>query len=350
MQCTGIAPAARCAGALIALVLTFVPASPAAAETGMVSASERLLIPAAGWHGRPIRQPHHHAVPTASVERRPSGWEAGPVALGTGTHRPSGSRRVRELQRRLRSLGYRPGPIDGIFGVRTRAAVAWFQVKHGFHVDGRATLAVVRHLRDRTGSPGSRAEPNATAPVWDAFRAIVGATPSVVHVDDDGAPLPLLAGLLLLAFAIGFAGMAILERMRRDAATRPDSPRALGYARVSSAQRVKPHANAIATGCSDHGMELTGLITDDVADDRPGRERPGLGRALRQLQSGDADCLVVGRLGHLTRSPAELMEVLDVMSEREAPLVVLNTGPRRRTGRWSGSHGTAAFGRRRRDG
>jgi peptidoglycan hydrolase-like protein with peptidoglycan-binding domain len=351
MQCTGIAPAARCAGVFIALVLTFVPASPAAAERGQVSASERLLIASAGWHGRPIRHPHHHAVPTASVDRRPSGWDAGPVRLGTGAHSPSGSRRVREVQRRLRSLGYRPGPIDGIFGVRTRAAVAWFQVKHGFPVDGEATLAVVRHLRVRTrGGGGSRAQ---EPPSWEAYRQLV--TPSPVAAQPSSTDGPSgwwLAGFVMLAFAIGFAGVALLQRGRRQPAPvlpPPEAPRALGYARVESAKRMEAHATSIATRCADRGMALTGLITDDAADDRPGRDRPGLGYALQQLQTGEADCLVVGRIGHLTRSPAELMELLDVMSERETALVVLNADPGRRTGRWAGGD-RAALGRRRIDG
>ena len=354
MQCTGIARAARCAGVLIALVVTVLPASPAAADEGQVSASARLLIPAAGWHGRPIRQPHRHAVHTASAARPPQGWEAGPVALGTGLHRPSGSRRVRELQRRLKGLGYRPGRVDGIFGVRTRAAVAWFQVKHGFHVDGRASLAVVRHLRDRTRSSAPTSQrvsgPREAEPSWDAFRQLVGPAPVSAQADDDGPSLWWLATLLLLAFAVGFAGVAmLLGRGRREvlpaAPQQREAPRALGYARVRSAQRVKALADTIAAHAAEHGMALTGLITDDDADERHGRDRPGLGYALEQLQSGEADCLVVGRIGHLTRSPAELDELLDVMSERETPLVVLNAGPgaRRRTAR---GH---AVGRRRFD-
>ncbi len=59
---------------------------------------------------------------------------------------------MREVQRRLHRLGYRPGPIDGLFGPLTRSSVAWFQVKHGLPVNGRATLATVRHLRARTGA------------------------------------------------------------------------------------------------------------------------------------------------------------------------------------------------------
>ena len=276
------------------------------------------------------------------------------MALGTGAHRANGSARVREVQRRLSSLGYRPGPVDGIFGVRTRAAVAWFQVKHGFHVDGRATLAVVRHLRERVrpSAPGTEdhraAAPRETPRSWDAFRTLVTPTPGAAQPGEGGTSPWWLAALLLLAFAIGFAGVALLQRTRRapvPAALPPAAaPRALGYARVGAAQRVEPHATTIAARCADHGMALTGLITDADTDERRGSDRPGLGFALRQLQSGEADCLVVGRIGHLTRSPAELMEVLDAMSEREAPLVVLNAGPRRRT---AGGH---ALGRRRFDG
>jgi peptidoglycan hydrolase-like protein with peptidoglycan-binding domain len=352
MQCTGIAPAARCAGALIALVLLLVPASPAAAEKGQVSASERLLIASAGWHGRPIRHPHRHAVPTASADRPPRGWEAGPVQLGTGTHDPSGSRRVREVQRRLRRLGYRPGPVDGIYGVRTRAAVAWFQVKHGFEVDGRGTLAVVRHLRDRTTrgeGAGAREEPRSDD---DAYQRLLAPTPPAAQPDSDGPSGWLIAVLMLLAFAIGFAGVALVARLRRRPAPMlppGQAPRALGYARVESPKRMEAHATSIATRCADHGMALTGLITDDAADERPGRARPGLGHALEQLQTGQADCLVVGHIAHLTRSPAELMELLDAMSERETALMVLNAEPGGRTGRWTGG-ARAALSRSRPDG
>lgn len=356
MQCTGIALAARCTRVLIiTLVLACVPASPAAAERGHVSASERLLTAFAGWHGRPIRHPHRHTVRMVSTDRVPSGWEAGPVELGTGTHSPSGSRRVREIQRRLHRLGYRPGRVDGIFGVRTRAAVAWFQVKHGFPVDGRATLAVVRHLRDRT-NPAAPAAPveqrQQQPPSWEAYRQLVTPTPAVTRSDSDAPSGWWIAAFVLMAFAVGFTGVALLQRKRQEPAPAlppPEAPRALGYARVESAKRMKAHASTIATRCADHGMALTGLITDDAKDDRPGRARPGLGYALDQLRSGEADCLVVGRIGHLTRSPEELMALLDAMSERETALVVLNADPRGGSSRWA-RRDRAALGRRQSDG
>jgi len=43
---------------------------------------------------------------------------------------------VRELQSALHSLGYDPGPIDGIFGKLTKSAVIKFQAEKGIIVDG----------------------------------------------------------------------------------------------------------------------------------------------------------------------------------------------------------------------
>ena len=43
---------------------------------------------------------------------------------------------VEMLQRILFSIGYNPGPIDGIFGYKTRAAVMQFQKDNGLVPDG----------------------------------------------------------------------------------------------------------------------------------------------------------------------------------------------------------------------
>lgn len=43
---------------------------------------------------------------------------------------------VRDLQKLLASLGYRPGPLDGVWGRRTAAAVREFQAAQGLTVDG----------------------------------------------------------------------------------------------------------------------------------------------------------------------------------------------------------------------
>src|SRR5690554_4137469 len=68
-------------------------------------------------------------VPTSSVP--PSPTQPCPL-LQQGSSGPA----VRDLQTRLRNFGFDPGPIDGIFGSRTRAAVVDFQRSRGLVPDG----------------------------------------------------------------------------------------------------------------------------------------------------------------------------------------------------------------------
>lgn len=67
---------------------------------------------------------------------------------------------VRDLQRRLNSLGFDAGKEDGIFGVHTQDAIADFQRNMGLIPDGFAgheTFEALDRLRRRIG-PGSKAE------------------------------------------------------------------------------------------------------------------------------------------------------------------------------------------------
>ncbi|RAP76201.1 spore cortex-lytic enzyme [Paenibacillus montanisoli] len=48
----------------------------------------------------------------------------------------SSGKDVRELQGRLKALGFFDGPIDGVFGTKTKNAVTWFQWKFGMKADG----------------------------------------------------------------------------------------------------------------------------------------------------------------------------------------------------------------------
>ncbi len=147
---TGRRPATTAVTAIVALCLALLATvqDPAAAATITPD-------PAAGWHGRAVARPHDPiAMPTAT-----RGWEAGPIRRGTGLTSAGGSRRVREVQRALRRLGYRPGPADGRFGPRTEAAVRWFQIKHGIPAVGAVGAGTLTHLRERTGPGATAAEP-----------------------------------------------------------------------------------------------------------------------------------------------------------------------------------------------
>jgi peptidoglycan hydrolase-like protein with peptidoglycan-binding domain len=133
----------------------------------------------------------------------PQGWSAGAVRPGTGYARADGSRRVRELQRRLRRRGYRPGPVDGRFGPRTRSALIWFQLKHGLPRTGTVdvhTLAAVHSRR----APGSR--PAAVA------RTVTGAAPTP---GPDGRTTPDLTAIAVAVLAALLALVYVVTSSRR---------------------------------------------------------------------------------------------------------------------------------------
>ena len=57
--------------------------------------------------------------------------------------------KVRWLQRRLQLHGFDPGPADGVFGLRTEAAVRAFQTSKGLEVDGVVGRETKRALREQ---------------------------------------------------------------------------------------------------------------------------------------------------------------------------------------------------------
>src|SRR3954452_18916163 len=90
-------------------------------------------------------------------------WSAGPVMRWTGYWKPSGSQRVREVQRTLNRVGYHAGPVDGLFGPITDRAVHRFQARHRLHVDGIVGHRTLRALRAAEHRSPTRERP-ATSP------------------------------------------------------------------------------------------------------------------------------------------------------------------------------------------
>jgi peptidoglycan hydrolase-like protein with peptidoglycan-binding domain len=90
---------------------------------GLLAATVLLLVPASGLAAEPASAPDQLA-------------DAGTLALGAGYGSHAGSQPVRELQRSLRRLGDRPGPVDGLYGPLTEGAVERFQQAHGLATDG----------------------------------------------------------------------------------------------------------------------------------------------------------------------------------------------------------------------
>lgn len=59
---------------------------------------------------------------------------------------------VMDIQHMLTELGYRPGPVDGAFGDKTRQAIRRYQSNTGLVVDGHPSASLRQHLRVTTGS------------------------------------------------------------------------------------------------------------------------------------------------------------------------------------------------------
>ena len=313
MQATYAAPLARLGPPALALIVLGLMAMPVPAQ-----ARDAVAAPYAGWHGRAIQNPR----PRPQLVRAswPQGWSAGSVGLGTGYHKPGGSKRVREVQRRLVQLGYRPGPVDGLFGPRTRAATRWFQFKHGLRVNGRvrrSTLAVLRARSEHEPLPTTQRQ--ARNPVDKAVAPLPQRRPGT-GVDHDPVTW-LVAGLLiLLALALGAVTGLLAPKLRRSTTT--TTPRVVGYAVVDheGAEADKATA-ALALRCAHRGWSLAEVIHDQRDRGRALAERPGLRYALDTLRSRAAAGLVVARLRDFTGEIIDLATLLKWLDEADAFLV-----------------------------
>jgi peptidoglycan hydrolase-like protein with peptidoglycan-binding domain len=71
---------------------------------------------------------------------------------------PKGRELVLRLQQALSDLGYKPGPVDGAIGKKTRAAITQYQRREQLKADGRATASLLARLERKEAST-SRAGP-----------------------------------------------------------------------------------------------------------------------------------------------------------------------------------------------
>jgi peptidoglycan hydrolase-like protein with peptidoglycan-binding domain len=321
----------------------------------------------AGWHGRAIQDPEGQGrTAAAAPDSFPAGWSAGPVRMGTGLRHEGGSDRVREVQRRLWDLGYRPGPVDGIFGPRTRAAVQWFQIKHGFRPDGVVELATLTHLRERTSAARAGAATPAAGPTREPARSArpAGATPpqpvsraaggSQTPAGDDGdaiAPERVLLFVVLLLAAPALVLIALRRKppkQRRPAVLRkvpggparhsraaarpspaaaaPEQSSVIGYVRGGDRAELARHAGAIRRACASRGWALGHLLRDDQPGAARTHERPGLATALERLSAPGPSRLVLSRLSHLSRSASDLTALFEWFGRHQVEVVAMDVG------------------------
>jgi DNA invertase Pin-like site-specific DNA recombinase len=343
MQSTYAAPLARLGPLVMALVVLGLLVMPVSANAARAHARDTVAVASAGWHGRAVQNPHPR--PRLADARWPQGWSAGPVGLGTGYHRPGGSDRVRDVQRRLRQLGYRPGPVDGLFGPRTQAATRWFQFKHGLTTSGQVTRSTLAVLRARSEHKPVR---TITRRIADPSTKTLAPRkpPEPGPGATDGASITwILAGVLvLLAVALGVVTSLLIPEVRRTwrpaetppvaALPRPapvpaprrerrpadrTAPRVLGYATVEgNGQEAESTTAALALRCAHRGWSLVEVVHDHRESGRSLAQRPGLAYALDTIRSGAAAGLVVARLGDVGSRIADLATLLRWLEEANA--------------------------------
>ncbi len=271
--------------AVLVAVPALLPGSAMAQDTRVPPGIDPGLLADASWHGRPIQRPIPRATPVA--DRAPG------LTRGTGYRTPTGSRRVRDLQRRLLRLGYRPGTRDGLFGPRTQAAVIAFQRKHGLEQDGSAGSETLALLRRRTAPGATAQDPTLTtqsrAP--EPTASMSSAAPAAA-TDDDGPPV---AAIVLAAGALGLVALSMLGLRRRGQPAQATEPPADPVTEPKLAHeepriiRVAPRAGYLgppwerraALRARILAMKADGMTLQEIADRLTAEGVPTLGGVRR---------------------------------------------------------------------
>jgi DNA invertase Pin-like site-specific DNA recombinase len=106
----------------------------------------------------------------------------------------------------------------------------------------------------------------------------------------------------------------------------------LGYAIVSAPEggvdraELTEQAEVITGECARRGLELLELVREREPANGKGLERPALGYAFARISAGEARGLVVSELSRLSRSAAELGEILEWLIRSRARLVAVAQG------------------------
>lgn len=105
----------------------------------------------------------------------------------------------------------------------------------------------------------------------------------------------------------------------------------VGYARVSTSEQGESGAGlaaqrlAITVEAERRGWQLA-LIVEDIASGRTMRGRDGLAEALRMIEAGEADGLLVSKLDRLSRSVADFATMLARFQAKGWGLTLLDIG------------------------
>jgi len=139
--------------------------------------------------------------------------------------------------------------------------------------------------------------------------ALIVAVVFAVGVTFSALGSPLWVAVLYLVLGIALAVLRL-----RAGGPAPDGRRAIGYVHGRSRERT----TAVRRFCETRGLHLTSLEHDS------GPERRSLARALAQLEAGQADVLVVGRLHDLSPDVGSLGPLLTWFDGGQRTLIAVD--------------------------
>lgn len=327
------------------------------------------------------------AAPSTGIAAEAAGSQKELLARGAGYTDKQENTRVKAVQRKLRRLSHRPGPVDGLFGPLTEDSVRRFQHAARVQVDGivgprtsqaLATagqrLQVAQRAQNRRVAARRRVAKRKTvkrrvqAAMSNLFavglrpETVRGARPGAAE-DEKKEPV---AGALIAVVLMGSALAAAAARIAPSGgrsngvataanavtplpvpeppkpalsaveATAPMAPvsaetKVVGYVSVPEAEQVdRERLNRQTAGihrlCDQRGWTLVEVVRDVEPATGTTRDRPGLQYALELMASGEASCLVVSQLRRLSRSAADIGSILRSIASSRGHLVALDLG------------------------
>lgn len=120
------------------------------AVTGLTLVEGALIGAAAGGLAGALTKPE-------TLDLGPPLWKRGTRSSGTASQ-PAVEQRtmVRDVQRDLARLGYYLGPVDGVAGKQTRAAIRQYQADNGLAANGEVSQRLATHVSSQLASNGVR--------------------------------------------------------------------------------------------------------------------------------------------------------------------------------------------------
>lgn len=102
---------------------------------------------------------------------------------------------------------------------------------------------------------------------------------------------------------------------------------ALGYASTpadgeAGGRDLEGQAKTVERACARLGLEVVEIVREREPRDAKSLDRPGLSFLIERVAAGDASCVVVSGLQHLSRSVAELGTIVKWLERNEVRLVV----------------------------